>query len=304
MYALSSCWNSSRHIDGRAMLREMRDLGFEYAELSHGIRLSLVPGILEAVDAGEIKIASLHNFCPLPIGLTHASPNIFKFTSPDPRERENALRYTIKTLELAERVHAPMVILHLGAVDMKDYTGRLLEMAEAGLRDTPKYQRLCAEADERRELRKTKHVMFAYDVLRRIVEQAAPRGIQLGIENREALEEIPFEGDFPFFFREFDTPVVRYWHDTGHAQIKENLGFISHAMHVESLVQPLAGFHLHDVAFPGQDHRPPGEGTVDFAALRPFVKPEHIKVLELHPELTPAEVQAGWAHLRSSWGEV
>jgi sugar phosphate isomerase/epimerase len=61
---------------------------------------------------------------------------------------------------------------------------------------------------------------------------------------------------------------------------------------------------LHDVAFPGQDHRPPGEGTVDFAALRPFVKPEHIKVLELHPELTPAEVQAGWAHLRSSWGEV
>jgi len=34
-------------------LREVRDLGFEYAELSHGTRLSLVPGILEAVDAGK-----------------------------------------------------------------------------------------------------------------------------------------------------------------------------------------------------------------------------------------------------------
>jgi len=44
------------------MLREIRELGFEYAELSHGTRISLLPGILEAVDAGEIKISSLHNF--------------------------------------------------------------------------------------------------------------------------------------------------------------------------------------------------------------------------------------------------
>ena len=53
MYSFSTCWNSSRHTDGRAMLREIRDLGFEYAELSHGIRISLMPGILEAVSAGE-----------------------------------------------------------------------------------------------------------------------------------------------------------------------------------------------------------------------------------------------------------
>jgi len=30
------------------MLSEIRDLGFEYAELSHGTRISLLPGILEA----------------------------------------------------------------------------------------------------------------------------------------------------------------------------------------------------------------------------------------------------------------
>ena len=44
MYSLSSCWNSNRHTDGRAMLREIRELGFDYAELSHGIRISLLPG--------------------------------------------------------------------------------------------------------------------------------------------------------------------------------------------------------------------------------------------------------------------
>ena len=68
MYSFSTCWNSHRHTNGREMLEEIRDLGFEYAELSHGIRLSLVPGIMDAVEAGVIKISTLHNFCPLPIG--------------------------------------------------------------------------------------------------------------------------------------------------------------------------------------------------------------------------------------------
>ena len=82
------------------------------------------------------------------------------------------------------------------------------------------------------------------------------------------------------FFNEFDSPNVVYWHDTGHAQIKENLGFIRHAAHLESLADRLAGFHIHDVQFPARDHCAPGTGMIDFAALKPFVKPEHIKVFE------------------------
>jgi sugar phosphate isomerase/epimerase len=304
MYALSTCWNSDRHADGRAMLREIRELGFEYAELSHGIRLSLVPGILEAVDAGEIRICTLHNFCPLPLGVSRAAPNLFKFTSLDRRERENALRHTLKTLELAERVKARLVVLHLGQVDMREYTDRLLELVAAGQRDTPKYRRLCEELEARREAVKERHLEAAYELLRQVEEDARRRGLLLGIENREALEEVPFESDFPFFFFEFRGGVVRYWHDTGHAQIKEHLGFIQHAMHLESLAGELAGFHLHDVEFPGRDHRAPGRGTVDFAALRPFVKPEHIKVIELSPSLDREEVLAGYAHLRNLWGET
>lgn len=285
------------------MLREIRELGFEYAELSHGIRLSLVPGIIEAVEAGEIKISTLHNFCPLPIGLTRAAPNVFKFTSLDRRERENALRHTLKTLEFAERVKAQLVVLHMGEVEMREYTDKLLELVGAGQRDTPKYQRLCQEAEARREARKERHLEAAYDLLRKIEEESRRRGLLLGVENREAVEEIPFESDAPFFFFEFRGGTVRYWHDTGHAQIKENLGFINHVMHLESLAEELAGFHIHDVVFPGRDHRPPGQGTIDFAALKPFVRPEHIKVIELSPSLTREEVLGGAAHIRSIWGE-
>ena len=284
------------------MLREIRELGFEYAELSHGIRISLLPGIMEAVDAGEIKISSLHNFCPLPMGVEHAAPNIFKFSADNPRERENAFKHTIKTIEMAARLKAPLVVLHMGCIDMKDYTDKLLDMVGQGKKETPKYEKLCEEVMVKREEKKERATQYAYDVLRRLVAEAEPRSIKLGIENREALEEIPFESDYQFFFKEFTSPSVVYWHDTGHAQIKENLGFIHHGLHLAGLADRLFGFHIHDVQFPGRDHRPPGAGMIDFKALRPMVKPEHLKVFEFSPSLTAEEAKGGVAHLKALWG--
>src|SRR5207249_10408990 len=67
MIAFSTCWNSSRHTDGAEMLREIVDLGFDRVELGHGIRISLMPGIQKAFDAGEVRFTSLHNFCTLPV---------------------------------------------------------------------------------------------------------------------------------------------------------------------------------------------------------------------------------------------
>jgi sugar phosphate isomerase/epimerase len=284
------------------MLREIRDLGFEYAELSHGIRLGLLPGILEAVDAGEIKISSLHNFCPLPLGVNHASPNLYEFSDERARQRELSIKYTLKTFELAQRVKAPVVVLHLGSMDLKDYTEKLTGMLERDGEKSPKYEKLRAEAAAKREAKKGKAVERVYETLRKLLPEAEKHGLKLGIENRQALEEIPVESDFEFFFREFDSPNVVYWHDVGHAQIKENLGFLHHTQHLESLAARLAGFHIHDVIFPAADHAPPGSGTVDFAALKPFVKPNHIKVFELSPSLPVDAVKRGFIHVKIYWG--
>ncbi len=285
------------------MLREIRELGFDHAELSHGTRISLLPGILQAVDAGEIKISSLHNFCPLPMGVDHAAPNLFQFSDERPRQRELAIKHTLKTLEFASRVHAPVVVLHLGSIDMKEYTRRLLEMVERGEKDTPKYQKLCGEVDAKRESKKSKAMEGVVESLKKLLPEAESRGVRLGVENRQALEELPIDSDFLFLFRELTSPNLVYWHDTGHAQIKDNLGFIDHAMQLESLGDRLAGFHIHDVKFPAVDHCAPGTGTVNFAALRPMVKPAHVKVFEFSPSLTAEEAQTGIAHLKKIWGE-
>jgi sugar phosphate isomerase/epimerase len=302
MYSLSTCWNSSRHTDGRAMLREIRDLGFEYAELSHDTRISLMPGILEAVGAGELRISSVHNFCPLPMGVNHAAPNLYQFSAERPRERELALRYTLKTLEFAARVKAPVVVLHLGSMEIKNYTEKLLGLVARGDKETSKYQKLCADLDKKREACKEPFMERTRELLKQLLPEAESRGLRLGAENRMALEELPLESDFQFLFRELPSPNLVYWHDTGHAQIKENLGFIHHAMHLESQRERLFGFHVHDVQFPGRDHCAPGSGTIDFAALKPLVKPEHIKVFEFSPTLTLEQAKAGIAHIKGLWG--
>jgi sugar phosphate isomerase/epimerase len=302
MYSFSTCWNSARHTDGRAMLREIRDLGFDYAELSHGIRLSLVPGILEAVGAGEIKISSVHNFCPLPVGIEKPSPNLYEFSSDRERDRRLAVKHTLNTLEFAQRVGAPLVVLHFGSMDLKDYTGKLTELLSRGEKGTPKFQKVAAEASAAREAKKRKFYDRSRDTLRELYGEAKSRSLKFGIEIREAVEELPLESDFKSLLAEFPAPTVYYWHDVGHAQIKSDLGFIDHAKFLAERADRLAGFHIHDVKFPARDHFPPGGGDIDFAALKPFVKPEHIKVFELSPKVPLDSVRLGVAHLKRIWG--
>src|SRR5580700_9760896 len=98
------------------MLKEMADLGFERVELSHGIRITLVPGILKAVEEGVIKVGSIHNFCPLPVGVLHAAPNLFQPSAADDREREQWVRQSKRSIDFAAQVGASVLVCHLGSV--------------------------------------------------------------------------------------------------------------------------------------------------------------------------------------------
>ena len=64
-------------------------------------------------------------------------------------------------------------------VDIKDYTDTLIEMVEGRLGQTPKYQKLCHEAIEKREGKKQKHMLYAYEILHAVAERATELGIKL-----------------------------------------------------------------------------------------------------------------------------
>ena len=82
-----------------------------------------------------------------------------------------------------------------------------------------------------------------------------------------------------------------YWHDTGHAEIKAEMGVLNHRKHLEKMAPHLLGFHLHDVNSDGRDHQPIGDGQIDFKMVSEFWKPEHLLVLELGPRVEVDDVK-------------
>src|SRR5438128_10542609 len=195
MFAFSTCWNTKRHTDGRAMLAEVSALGFEYAELGHGTRLTLVEGARAAVAAGEIKICSVHNFCPLPVGVMHPAPDYYKPSSLRESERQLAVRNTLRTIEFAASIGAKAVVLHLGSVEMRNYTEKLMKLFAAGRAGTPKFNRVCIKAIELRVKKRQKHLDQLFRSLDAIVPAARAAGLRLGLETRDSVEQIPSQDE-------------------------------------------------------------------------------------------------------------
>lgn len=297
--ALSTAWCSARHTDGYEMLREMASLGFEYVELSHGIRITLVPGVLKALDEGIVGISSTHNFCPLPTGIAHAAPNLFEPSAPagGGHEQEHWLRHTRRTIDFAVQVKARAVVMHLGSVRFwwLDPARRLRRFAErhpgADLAADPRYQQLLARASGKLSKRLPIFWDQAQRSVREILPYAGAKGMLLGFENRERFEELPRDVDFPEFLKAIAPPdQAGYWHDAGHAELKERMGVITQQRLLEENAPRLIGFHLHDVDADGNDHQAVGKGRVDFKLLRQFWQPHHVLVLELHRRLSSADV--------------
>jgi sugar phosphate isomerase/epimerase len=281
------------------MLREMADLGFTHAELSHGIRVTLVPGVLKAVEERIIQVGSVHNFCPLPPGVTHAAPNLYEPSARQYQEQEQWLRHTKHSIDFAAQVKARVLVLHLGSA--RFFWCNPANALEHGAKNHPAtdlakdagYQRVLTKARER--MRKKMDPFWAQTKasLAKIFDYAAGKNIRLGLENREKFDELPLDDDFAPYFDSLPAGgPAGYWHDTGHARIKETLGVIDHQQHLAKLAPRLIGCHLHDVDAEGHDHQPIGSGVVDFKMVSSFWRPEHLLVLELNPRVSVDDVMA------------
>ena len=202
MIAFSTCWNSGRHTNGADMLKEIVDLGFERVELGHGIRISLMPGIQKMYESGKVKFSSLHNFCPLPVEVLHASPDCYQFSSPYGKERERAIKQTFQTIDFAERLGAPFIVMHLGEVPMHPNMDSFVRFARKGELFSRDYVRQKIRAVEKREAASLAHMERVKDCLKRIVEYAAGKKVKFGIEGRRGYEEIPSERELPVLLDE------------------------------------------------------------------------------------------------------
>jgi sugar phosphate isomerase/epimerase len=300
--SLSTAWNSFRHKEGESLLLEIRDLGFTHAELSHGIRFSLWPGILKAVEAGIVKISSLHNFCPVPMGVLSPSPNCYTFSDPRPAIRHAAVQATQETIRNAAKLGAGAVVLHLGWAGPDGITRELERLYRAGNFLNRRYVAAKVRAVGQRQALFSKTWSRVKECLEPLAELAAEKNIRLGFECRERFEEFPLETEFDSVLDSWPSAVAGYWHDFGHSARKDFLGWHTHAETLARLAPRLIGCHIHDCRAPHHDHLPLGHGEIDFPSLMPLLPPEIIPVLELSPKTSPEQVLASrnlWQKLSS-----
>ena len=283
------------------MIEEILSLGLGCVELGYDLRSELIPGVKTMVESRAIRVKSVHNFCPVPVGAPRPHPELYTPASPDRREREFAVVHISKTLRFAAEMGARVVVCHSGNVDMPKYSFDLLRMASRNEQFSEPYESLKLKAQLARDKKAPRQIDYLSESLEALLPVVRETGVLLALENLPTWEAIPSELESEQLMKRFHSSGIRLWWDIGHAQIRENLGFINASRWLRRLAPFIDGMHIHDVAPPGQDHIMPPRGHVDFKALSDLAKMDMVRVLEPAPDTEAGQIVRAIDFLRETW---
>ena len=200
------------------------------------------------------------------------------------------------------------MVLHAGRIFLNSFfsdlhTRTLVDILEReGAPEAERYQRMLAKALRRRAARVRKYFdgfCLSWEALLPKFEKA---GVALCLENLPSIEAFPDEREMLMLKQRFDTPALAYWHDMGHGQVRENLGWSQHVEAARGLLPATRGVHIHDALPLLNDHLPPGKGAIDFEAFSFYGADEVIKVFEPGPDVTGVELAEALSLVQTAWG--
>ncbi|SHG26663.1 Sugar phosphate isomerase/epimerase [Desulfacinum infernum DSM 9756] len=297
---LSTSFASRDARKGRDLLERLERFPIHGVELDYRIPDPVFRELAGPLKKSRLHVVSVHNFCPVPpmVPPGKTGGDLLDLSALDRDDRMQAVRWTVKTLEHANDLEAPVVILHCGRVDMDPELDRLHGMLERcdGPED-PRFREFldqkCAERLEKR----APYLDALLWSLDRLAREAEKLDLILALENRAHYHELPGLEEFPEIFRELDGAPLAYWHDVGHAHLHCLLGLWDGLNPPEFLKDRLAGVHVHD-ARGRDDHLPPGTGELDPAPVVKAVGGEVPWVVEIRPGTSDEDVRRGLDHLQ------
>lgn len=291
MIAISTMWNALKQPDGAALIDELNDLGFRAVELSRYLTRDQIEQLKPYLE--RTKPCSIHNFCPIlpdhPQSDSETDP--IHLSSLDIDERKQAVRWTMRTMEMASDLEIPIVVLHLGEVDTYDRSYLMYDFYEYGEREFEAFGDKVSEAMDWRERKQTKHqdaVLFSLDELN---ELALRMDLYLAIENRPRYYQIPNFDEVEMLFDTFAGSNMRYWHDVGHAILQERIGLCWSNRWLEAYKDHLIGVNVHDLK-DLEEYHPPSFGDVDFDDVFEELPADALKVLEIRHGTAEEVVEA------------
>ncbi len=275
--SLSTMWAKGRFNNMAKFVARARELGFTRVEAN----ASVSPQGLNELIQTSIPISSIH--CPCPAVLSSRGIPIanLSLSSIEKNEQEEAVNFARSTISLAKKVGAGAVILHVGEVPIDPgLEVELRRLYQQNLTQTERYKQVKERLAYQRASQAPPHLEAARESLEELSQYSQEQGIMLGLEPRFYFYEIPNIEEMEELLNEMKGRSVGYWHDVGHAEVQQRLGFASHKEWLSRFSHRMIGIHLHDV-IGISDHRPPGKGNVNWELVAKHLPRRAIKVCEI-----------------------
>lgn len=289
--------------DGSQIIREMAQIGARAVELDYRLSPAMLDSALKTMDELGIKPLSMHAVCPaLANKKNRDHAEVFMLCSADENERRSAVQDVAVCLQTAAGLGIGAVALHCGIIMMERVTFTLQRMYDDGTIRSDVGRRVVDEFRARRMKERGAAFDQLLKSLEEINEEAGRLDVLVGVENRYYMEELPDFDEFLVIFDRMKGSNIRYWHDTGHAQVQENLGFTPHEAYLAQFSDLLIGVHLHDVRG-YSDHSPPpmnADDGVDFGMVKRYLKPDTIRILELKDSVSHEAAKTGLSWLSAN----
>jgi len=275
--SLSTMWAKGRFGHMAEFAIKAKELGFTHVEANASISPQMLSELIEAA----VPISSIHSPCPAVLSSRGIPISSLSLSSLDESERIEAVSFTKETIDIAASVRARAVVLHMGEVPIDlSLQDRLYKLCDESHTQTKEYSQAKEEIIYQRISQSPTYLDAARKSLRELSQYSRQKGIMLGLETRFHLHEIPNMDEMAELLNEVPGSLVGYWHDVGHAEVQQQLGFSLHEEWLLRFKDKIVGIHLHDI-LGISDHNVPGKGYMDWEMVAKYLPPGIVKVCEI-----------------------
>ncbi len=295
--AVSTMWGAQgRYADLGDMVDGVRAAGGARIEINYMPTRAQLEQLLGRPD---LVVSSVHNICPRPTDARGERIPDPSLVATDDAERRHAVALTKATMDLVRRLGSDAIVVHAGELTvLPDDEQRLDDLFRTGVAETDEYAALRERIVTARRAVAGPALERLIASLRDLTPYAEATGVRLGLECRQDYRDIPALDDCDTIFGSIASPMIGYWHDTGHAQRQANLGYTPHEAWLQQLGGRLVGFHLHD-CLGLRDHLIPGHGRVDFAMVVSYLRADTVPACEFDWYEEVAGIREGLDYLRA-----